>query len=80
MYMYMYVYVYMYMYRLTQVICFSTAMNADRETSFDHPNIPSVVNPFNLKNRIGPRTVKLCRIHIPSVVNPFNLKNRIGPH
>lgn len=36
-----------------EVICFSTAMNADRETSFDHPNIPSVVNPFNLKNRIG---------------------------
>jgi len=36
-----------------EVICFSTAMLAERETSFDHPNIPSVVNPFNLKNRIG---------------------------
>lgn len=36
-----------------EVICFSTAMQANRETSFDHPNIPSVVNPFNLKNRIG---------------------------
>lgn len=35
-----------------EVICFSTAGVA-RETSFDHPNIPSVVNPFNLKNRIG---------------------------
>jgi glycosyltransferase involved in cell wall biosynthesis len=35
------------------VAVFATAMQADKETSFDHPNIPSVPNPFNLKNRIG---------------------------
>eukprot|EP00440_Ansanella_granifera_P074393 gb/GFBE01080731.1/.p1 GENE.gb/GFBE01080731.1/~~gb/GFBE01080731.1/.p1 ORF type:complete len:514 (+),score=100.84 gb/GFBE01080731.1/:1-1542(+) len=36
-----------------EVIVFATAYEASRETSFDHPNIPSVVNPFNLKNKIG---------------------------
>lgn len=36
-----------------EVIVFSTACEASRETSFDHPNIPAVVNPFNLNNRIG---------------------------
>jgi len=36
-----------------EVIVFSTAYEASKETSFDHPNIPAVVNPFNLKNRIG---------------------------
>lgn len=36
-----------------QVVVFATAYDATKETSFDHPNIPSVVNPFNLKNRIG---------------------------
>eukprot|EP00929_Paragymnodinium_shiwhaense_P115281 TRINITY_DN8402_c0_g1_i1.p1 TRINITY_DN8402_c0_g1~~TRINITY_DN8402_c0_g1_i1.p1 ORF type:complete len:507 (-),score=92.20 TRINITY_DN8402_c0_g1_i1:358-1878(-) len=36
-----------------EVIVFSTAGDPKRATSFDHPNIPSVVNPFNLKNRIG---------------------------
>lgn len=36
-----------------EVIVFATAYQASQETSFDHPNIPSVVNPFNLKNRIG---------------------------
>lgn len=36
-----------------QVIVFATAYQASQETSFDNPNIPSVVNPFNLKNRIG---------------------------
>jgi len=36
-----------------EVVLFSTAYQANKETSFDHPNIPSVVNPFNLNNRIG---------------------------
>eukprot|EP00928_Gymnodinium_smaydae_P042070 TRINITY_DN2838_c0_g6_i1.p2 TRINITY_DN2838_c0_g6~~TRINITY_DN2838_c0_g6_i1.p2 ORF type:complete len:541 (-),score=73.00 TRINITY_DN2838_c0_g6_i1:83-1618(-) len=36
-----------------EVIVFATAYEASKETSFDHPNIPSVVNPFNLGNRIG---------------------------
>ncbi|CAE7646537.1 Tent2 [Symbiodinium sp. CCMP2456] len=36
-----------------EVIVFSTAYEANKETSFDHPNIPAVVNPFNMKNRIG---------------------------
>lgn len=36
-----------------EVIVFATAYEADKETSFDHPNIPSLVNPFNLNNRIG---------------------------
>jgi len=36
-----------------EVIVFATAYEAEKETSFDHPNIPSVRNPFNLKNRIG---------------------------
>jgi glycosyltransferase involved in cell wall biosynthesis len=36
-----------------EVVVFSTAYDATKETSFDHPNIPSLVNPFNLKNRIG---------------------------
>lgn len=36
-----------------EVIVFSTAGDPSRATSFDHPNIPSVVNPFNLKNKIG---------------------------
>lgn len=35
------------------VCVFATAYDAAKETSFDHPNIPSVPNPFNLKNRIG---------------------------
>jgi len=35
------------------VVVFATAYDAAKETSFDHPNIPSVPNPFNLKNRIG---------------------------
>lgn len=36
-----------------EVIVFATAYDSTKETSFDHPNIPSVVNPFNLNNRIG---------------------------
>lgn len=36
-----------------EVIVFATAFEASKETSFDHPNIPAVVNPFNLNNRIG---------------------------
>jgi len=36
-----------------EVIVFSTACETSKETSFDHPNIPAVVNPFNLTNRIG---------------------------
>lgn len=36
-----------------EVVVFATAYEASKETSFDHPNIPSVTNPFNLKNRIG---------------------------
>ncbi|CAE8615762.1 unnamed protein product, partial [Polarella glacialis] len=36
-----------------EVIVFATAYEASKETSFDHPNIPAVVNPFNLNNRIG---------------------------
>jgi len=36
-----------------EVVTFSTAYETNKETSFDHPNIPSVVNPFNLNNRIG---------------------------
>lgn len=36
-----------------EVIVFATAYEASKETSFDHPNIPAVVNPFNLHNRIG---------------------------
>jgi glycosyltransferase involved in cell wall biosynthesis len=35
------------------VVVFATAYDAAKETSFDHPNIPSIPNPFNLKNRIG---------------------------
>jgi len=35
------------------VVVFATAYDAAKETSFDHPNIPSVPNPFNIKNRIG---------------------------
>lgn len=35
------------------VCVFATAYEAGKETSFDHPNIPGVPNPFNLKNRIG---------------------------
>mmetsp|Transcript_93354 Transcript_93354/g.237615 ORF Transcript_93354/g.237615 Transcript_93354/m.237615 type:complete len:417 (+) Transcript_93354:3-1253(+) len=34
-------------------VVFSTASDTSRETSFDHPNIPAVVNPFNLNNCIG---------------------------
>eukprot|EP00931_Biecheleriopsis_adriatica_P030134 TRINITY_DN17786_c0_g1_i1.p1 TRINITY_DN17786_c0_g1~~TRINITY_DN17786_c0_g1_i1.p1 ORF type:complete len:510 (-),score=94.80 TRINITY_DN17786_c0_g1_i1:43-1572(-) len=36
-----------------EVVVFATAFEASKETSFDHPNIPAIVNPFNLKNRIG---------------------------
>lgn len=36
-----------------EVVVFSTAYEASKETSFDHPNIPAVVNPFNLNNSIG---------------------------
>lgn len=36
-----------------EVIVFSTAMDRAKESSFDFPNIPAVVNPFNLSNRIG---------------------------
>lgn len=36
-----------------EVVVFATAYDSAKETSFDHPNIPSVVNPFNLGNRIG---------------------------
>jgi len=36
-----------------ELVVFCTAYEASRETSFDNPNIPAVVNPFNLKNRIG---------------------------
>mmetsp|Transcript_54802 Transcript_54802/g.117009 ORF Transcript_54802/g.117009 Transcript_54802/m.117009 type:complete len:521 (-) Transcript_54802:111-1673(-) len=36
-----------------EVVVFSTAHEAQKETSFDHPNVPAVVNPFNLNNRIG---------------------------
>jgi len=36
-----------------EVVVFATANDASKQTSFDHPNIPSVVNPFNIKNRIG---------------------------
>jgi len=35
------------------VTVFATAYDAEKETCFDHPNIPSVPNPFNLGNRIG---------------------------
>jgi len=35
------------------VCVFATAYDAAKETCFDHPNIPSVPNPFNVKNRIG---------------------------
>jgi len=36
-----------------EVVVFCTAFEASKETSFDHPNIPAVTNPFNLNNRIG---------------------------
>jgi len=36
-----------------EVVVFTTAYEAAKETSFDHPNIPAVVNPFNLNNSIG---------------------------
>jgi len=35
-----------------EVVVFATARDW-KETSFDHPNIPAIVNPFNLNNRIG---------------------------
>lgn len=36
-----------------EVVCFTTAYDSTKETSFDHCNIPSLPNPFNLKNRVG---------------------------
>ena len=37
--------------RLPQV--FSTNITKDRETSFDHPNLPAIVNPFNTHNKMS---------------------------
>lgn len=36
-----------------EVIVFATAYDKSQASSFDHPNIPAVVNPFNLNNCIG---------------------------
>ena len=64
-----------------QVIVFSTAYEANKETSFDHPNIPAVLRPIFM-----PSTLLRCRGNMfggssgtgRQVVNPFNMKNRIG--
>jgi hypothetical protein len=32
---------------------FSTNITKDRETSFDHPNLPAIVNPFNTHNKMA---------------------------
>lgn len=75
-----------------EVIVFATAYEADKETSFDHPNIPSVRNPFNLKNRIGYTPgVKLAWflgmcdwdvVHLvfPSLIAPFVLSTCAWRH
>ena len=34
-----------------EVQVFCTDMKRESESSFDHPNLPSIVNPYNLKNR-----------------------------
>jgi len=36
-----------------EVQVFTTNITKDRETSFDHPNLPSIVNPFNVHNKIA---------------------------
>jgi len=33
-----------------EVHCFCTDIRRDAESSFDHPNLPSIVNPYNTKN------------------------------
>eukprot|EP00971_Amphidinium_carterae_P223661 4437927-Amphidinium_carterae.1 len=49
------------------VVVFATAYDAAKETSFDHPNIPSVPNPFNLKNRT------VCTVPRASRNNPSQM-------
>ena len=34
-----------------EVHVFCTDIRRDTESSFDHPNLPSIVNPYNVKNR-----------------------------
>ena len=36
-----------------EVQVFSTNITKDRETSFDHPNLPAIVNPFNTHNKMA---------------------------
>jgi len=68
-----------------QVIVFSTAGETEKQTSFDHPNIPSVVNPFNMKNKIGynpgvklawylgAHTWDIVHVFYPSIIGNFVL-------
>ena len=44
-----------------EVHVFSTNITKERETSFDNPNLPSIVNPFNVHNKMSYNTgVKLA--------------------
>ena len=36
-----------------EVQVFCTDIRRDTESSFDHPNLPSIVNPYNVKNRVA---------------------------
>ena len=36
-----------------EVQVFSTNITKERETSFDHPNLPSIINPFNVLNKMA---------------------------
>jgi len=36
-----------------EVQVFCTDIRRDAESSFDHPNLPSIVNPYNVKNRVA---------------------------
>jgi len=36
-----------------EVQVFCTNIRRDTETSFDHPNLPSIVNPYNVKNHVA---------------------------
>mmetsp|Transcript_14294 Transcript_14294/g.41258 ORF Transcript_14294/g.41258 Transcript_14294/m.41258 type:complete len:502 (+) Transcript_14294:92-1597(+) len=68
-----------------EVVVFCTAYEPNKETSFDHPNIPCIVNPFNLKNRIGynpgvklawylgAHTWDIVHVFYPSLVGSFAL-------
>jgi len=68
-----------------EVVVFCTAYEPNKETSFDNPNIPCIVNPFNLKNRIGynpgvklawflgAHTWDVVHVFYPSLVGSFVL-------